>query len=144
MKPVKLISFKEEMVMAEWPHSTELRVTNVPHNTEWAEDGRILFKERDLNIRILPVVKFSGYFDVPDLGGNVSVVDTYFSCDFTSSQFIKGCIEYQIKKDTQRLNLELGQSNNYNTNLLKVINETRQAPWYLRLKWLFTGVKVNV
>lgn len=143
MVPVKLISFKEDMVMSEWPYSTELRVTNIPPNTEWAEDGRILFKERDKNTRVLPIIKFSEHFNVPSLGGVSNVVDTYFSCDFNSSPFIKGCIEYQIKKNTQQLTKELEKSENHSIELWQSLTKIKQASWYVRLKWLFTGVKVD-
>lgn len=94
--------------------------------------------------RIVPVVKFSERFDVPYTDGNVGVVDTYFSCDFNSSPFIKGCIEYQIKLRTEELNAKWEIEKEWAIRLENSLASVNKAPWYLRLKWLFTGVRVDV
>lgn len=138
MKPVKLISFTEEIVMAEYPDSIELRSFDVPRNVDFAEDGRMLFTTRDMKRRIIPVVKFSEHFGVG------CHEDTYVSCDFNSSPFIKGCIDYQIKLRTQELSDTYETEKDWASRLKNSLVSVKQAPWLLRLKWLFTGVRVDV
>ena len=144
MKPVKLISFTEETVMASYPNSSELRFVDLTKDVDFAEDSRMVFTTRDMKRRIVPVVKFSERFDVPYTDGNVGVVDTYFSCDFNSSPFIKGCIEYQIKLRTEELKAKWEIEKDLATRLENSLSLVNKASWLTRLKWLFSGVKVDV
>jgi len=151
MKPVKLISFKEETVMSEWPHSEDLRIAHISPNFTWTEDGRILFKNRDMNTTVIPITKFSKLvitdeelFYRSHSKDGYTVEDCYVSVDFNSSDVIKNYIQYYIKRKTEDLEAKWKTEKGLVSRLEKSLCAITKASWYSRLKWLFTGVKVDV
>ncbi len=151
MKPVKLISFKEETVMAEWPHSEDLRVVNMSPNFTWTEDGRVLFKDRDMNTTVIPITKFSKLVITDDelfyrshSKDGYTVEDCYVAVDFSSSDVIKNYIQHHTKRKTEDLAAKWQLEKDWVSRLEKSLSIMTKAPWYIRLKWLFTGVRVDV
>lgn len=152
MVSVKLISFKEDTVLSD--SGMGLHITRVPRSTDtFARDGRLLATEKQERY-VLPILKFYEEFITDERLYNISnftagktCEETYVAVDFESSKFLKDCFHYQVKKANENLVKEYESSlrieRDWVVSLENKVNTILKAPWYIRLKWLFTGVKVD-